>query len=65
MLQVRKNEISLRQWSGGGTAHLWTLEGTRAGARWLGAPPSLEVGAPNLQYIAFNTYSHKQKPNLF
>jgi len=27
MLQVRKNEISLRQWCGG-AAQLWTLEGT-------------------------------------
>ena len=26
----------------------------RAGARWLGASPSLIVGAPNIQYIAFN-----------
>jgi len=28
----------------------------RAGARWLGPhPPNLDVGAPNIQYIAFNT----------
>jgi len=29
---------------------------TRAGARWLPPPPSLDVGAPNIQYIAFNKY---------
>jgi len=27
----------------------------RAGARWLGARPSVDVGAPNIQYITFNT----------
>jgi len=27
----------------------------RAGARWLGALPNVDVGAPNIQYIAFNT----------
>ena len=28
----------------------------RAGARCSGVPPNLDVGAPNTQYIAFNTY---------
>jgi len=30
MLQVRENEISLRKWSAGGTAHLRASDGTLA-----------------------------------
>jgi len=44
MLQVRKNEISLRQWSGGGTAQLRTLEGTFvAKMRFVGSNVSFHV----------------------
>jgi len=42
MLQVRKNEISLRQWSGGGAAQLCTLEGTLV-AKYVGSNVSFHV----------------------
>jgi len=31
------------------------MSSSRAGARWLGPHPSLDVGAASIQYIAFDT----------
>jgi len=42
-----------------------SLTAIRAGARWLGPPEPGRWAPNNIQYIAFNAYLYKQKPNLF